>query len=131
MAHLLVVQAVENRIRANFDRCPVFVENEMAETPSDSSRFIVIDFPWCRSNWVSAEEFEEEGGFRVLAAVERATGTHEVRGWLDEIAALFRGARFDGVQCYAPQSPVTDDQSDRDTYFRLEITVPYRFIIQG
>lgn len=131
MAHLSVVQSVENRIRANFTRCPILVENSNEETPDDAASWILIDFPWSRSEWVTAEEFEEEGGFRVMLAVAAGAGAHEGRAWLEEISTLFRGQSFDGIQCYSPQSPVTSDRNDAANYFRLEITVPYRFIVEG
>lgn len=131
MAHLSVVQAVESRLRANFDRCPVYVENEVSGVPEDAGPFILVDFPWSRSEWVTADEFEVEGGFRVMLALEPGHGAHVGREWLEEIATLFRGQRFDGVQCFAPQAPATDNSNDAGAYFRLEITVPYRTIIEG
>lgn len=131
MAHLSVVQAVERRLKANFTRCPIFVENEAVGTPDDASAWIVIDFPWSRSSWITADEFEEEGGFRVLLAVPALGGAHEGRAWLDEIAVLFRGQAFDGVQCFAPQTAATNNMNEIGSYFRLELTVPYEFIIEG
>lgn len=129
MAHLSVVKAVEARLKDGFDGCPVFVENETGETPANATAWALVDFPWSRTEWISADEFQEEGGFRVLIAVPRKDGAHRARGWLDEIATLFRGQRFEGVQCYAPQSASSDDQSERGAYFRLSLTVPYEFII--
>lgn len=131
MAHLSVVEAVERRLKAGFTECPVFVENEITTTPKDAEAWIVVDFPWCRSTWITADEFEEEGGFRILLAVPMRAGTHKGRAWLDQIATLFRGQQFDGVQCYAPQSASTDDGSERAAYYRLSLTVPYEFIIEG
>lgn len=131
MAHLSVVQAVEARLTANFDECPIYVENSFTGTPDEAGPWMLIDFPWCRSEWVTASEFLEEGGFRVLLAIESATGTHQARQWLDDIAALFRGQAFSGVQFYAPQSPVSDDQSDAGVSFVLTLTVPYQTLIIG
>ncbi|WP_416358226.1 phage tail terminator-like protein [Aureimonas phyllosphaerae] len=131
MADLSVVQAVERRIRASFTRCPILVENSNEETPEDAGPWLLIDFPWSQSEWVTADEFEERGGFRVMLSVVAGVGTHEGRAWLEEIATLFRGQSFEGVQCMAPQSPVTSDRNDAAGYFRLEITVPYQTIIIG
>lgn len=129
MAHLAVVQAVEARLKAGFSACPIFVENEVTGTPAAGAPWILVDFPWSRSDWVTADEFEEEGAFRVLLALKRAAGAHVGRAWLDEIAALFRGQAFDGVQCFAPQGAVTNDSNETGTTFRLSIAIPYTFII--
>ncbi|KQQ81943.1 phage tail terminator-like protein [Aureimonas sp. Leaf324] len=129
MAHLSVVRAVEDRLKDGFTGCPVYVENEVSETPTNATAWALLDFPWSRADWITADEFQEEGGFRVVVAVPRRDGAHRARSWLDEIAALFRGQSFEGVQCYAPQSASSDDQSERGAYFRLSLTVPYEFII--
>ncbi|WP_182422021.1 phage tail terminator-like protein [Aureimonas sp. ME7] len=131
MAALTVVQIVEARLRAGFDRCPIYVENSTLGTPSGGGPWILVDFPWSRSEWVSADEFWEDGGFRVLLAIEAGAGAHDGRAWLDEIASLFRGVEVGGVQFFAPQSASTGDQSDRGVHFRLALTVPYQFIIEG
>lgn len=131
MAHSTVVQVVEARIKANFLHCPVFVENSYVGVPEAGGPWAVIDFPYSRSTWITADEFEEEGGFRVLLAVEAGAGAHQGRLWLEEIATLFRGRLVEGVQFYAPQTPISDDRNDTGAAFRLQITVPYRFIIEG
>lgn len=129
MAHLSVVQAVERRLKAGFTGCPIYVENETSQTPDLATAWALVDFPWSRAEWITADEFQEEGAFRVVVAVPRKSGGHAARGWLDDIASLFRGQSFEGVQCYAPQSASSDDQSERAAYFRLSLTVPYEFII--
>ncbi|WP_019999067.1 phage tail terminator-like protein [Aureimonas ureilytica] len=131
MAHLSVVKAVEARLAAGFNKCTVYVENSFTETPDEAGAWALLDFPWCRAEWITADEFEEEGGFRILIAADSGSGTHEARAWLDEIAALFRGQSFEGVQCYAPQSPSTNDRSANGSFFTLSITVPYKFVIEG
>lgn len=130
MAHLSVVQAVEARLEAGFSGPPIYVENSIIGTPDDGGDFILLHFPVARAEWTSADEFTEEGGFEIVLSTTRdGGGTHRARAWLDEIAALFRGEAFEGVQCYAPTSPVSDDRSDAGAYFRLRMAVPYEFII--
>ncbi|MEO3387323.1 hypothetical protein [Mesorhizobium sp. CAU 1741] len=137
MAHLTVVQAVEQRLAANFNSCPIMIENDGDETvPSDADGFISVQFPWSNSEWETIEgpegcDFLEEGGIRFVLSAPSGRGTHVYRGWLDQIATLFRGVIFDGVQTFAPTSPTSDDRSDRDGYFNLSIVVPYQFMIQG
>ncbi len=137
MAHLTVVQAVEQRLAANFTACPIQIENDGDQTvPANSGPFVAVQFPWSRSEWETIEgpegcDFLEEGGIRFVLAAPAGRGTHTYRGWLDEIATLFRGVTFDGVQTFAPTSPVSDDRNDRAGYFNLSIIVPYQYMIQG
>lgn len=136
MAHLSVVQAVEARLQANFTHCPIRLENSFSETPDDAGAFLLLDFPFSRSRQVTigspgSNRYEEEGAFRVLLSIPSGVGTHEGRGWLDEISTLFRGKLFDGVRTYSPQSAPTDDRNDAAAYFRLAISVPYDFSLFG
>lgn len=132
MAHFAVVQAVEARMKANFTRCPVYVENENTDTPESGDGFLVVQFPWSNAEWHAVEGadgsiFHEEGAFRFVAAVPMGTGSHDGRQWLGELADLFRGARFSDVQCFAPDSPVGDDGNEAGAYYRLAMAVPYEF----
>ena len=131
MAHLAVVQAVEARVAAGFTACPVRVENDNDGVPNEAGAFIALQFPWSRSEWQTIDgDFLEEGAFRFVLSVPRGDGTHQGRAWLDDIATLFRAVEFDGVQTYAPSSPVTDDRSEAENYYRLSISVPYESIIE-
>jgi hypothetical protein len=136
MAHHSVVQAVEARLAAGFTACPIFVENDASETPADGSAFGVLQFPYSRSEQASIGDpggnwYREEGGFRIVLAVERGAGTLIGRQWLEEVASLFRGKSFDGVRTYAPGSASTDDNSEDGVFFRLSIAIPYDFHITG
>lgn len=137
MTHLSVVQAVEARLSAGFSECPVHIENDGNPTvPSDGSAFLAVQFPWSTSDWETVEgpdgcDFLEEGGIRFVLSVPSGRGTHLYRGWLDQIATLFRGQAFAGVQTFAPTSPISDDRNDAAGYYRLSIVVPYEFNILG
>lgn len=101
---------------------------------NDGGPFLALQFPYAGADWQTLEgpdgsEFLEDGAFRLVLSVRRGAGTHAGRAWMDELAALFRGASFEGVQCFAPTSPVTDDRSEEAAYFRLSFSVPYQFII--
>ncbi|WP_061930140.1 phage tail terminator-like protein [Aureimonas sp. AU22] len=131
MAHPSVISAVEARLRGSFDRCPIVTENVSSSMPDDGGPWLLLDFPWSRSQWQSDDEFLEEGGFRLRLHIKAGRSTDEGRGWLEDLTTLFRGTAFDGVQCYAPQSPASDDRNEVAGYFRLEITVPYATVIIG
>lgn len=136
MAHLAVVKAVEARLEANFTGCPVYVENSVTDTPDESGPWITLSFPYAGAKQATignpdGNRYQEEGAFRILASVPRATGAHQARQWLDDIATLFRGKRFDGVRTYAPTSPISDDRNETGTYYRLSISVPFDFSLFG
>lgn len=132
MSHAAVVIAVEARIKANFARCPIVVENETVTPPADGGPYLTVQFPWSTSEWHAVEGpdgsiFREEGAFRFVLSVAAGAGAHEGRQWLGEIADTFRAARFSEVQCFAPDAPVGDDRNDVGAYYRLAIVVPYEF----
>lgn len=136
MAHYSVVTAVEDRTKANFSRCPVYVENELTDTPADGSAWLVIQFPFATTEWIEVEGpdgsgFQEEGAFRFVLSVPRGDGAHSGRQWLGELADLFRGQLFDGVQTFAPDSPIGDDDNDIGSVYRLAMAVPYQFTFNG
>lgn len=132
MANLQVIQAVERRLRDNFSAIPILVENDSTDIPNDHGPFITLQFPWARSEWLTTDgHFLEEGAFRLVLAVEQGSGTYQARAWLDELSALFRGVEFDGIQTYAPSPAVTNDNSDKQSYYVLSVSIPYEYIVKG
>jgi len=134
MAHLSVVNAVAARVAANFTHCPIIGENSNQDVPADGSAFLQLQFPFSTTEWVEVEGpdgsiFREEGAFRFVLAVPRydAAATATGRQWLEELAQLFTGVAFDGVQTFAPDSPVADDNNDDASYYRLSMAVAYQF----
>lgn len=132
MALLRVVQAIENRLRANFDRCPIIVENDVAELNPGEGPTLIVQFPWSTSDlYAIGGTCIEEGAARFVLIIPRGIGTHEGRQWLDEIADVFRNERFDDIRTIAPTSPRSDDRSDLPGGFRLIMMVPYETFIEG
>jgi len=134
MAHLSVINAVTERVAANFTHCPVFGENSNEDTPADGSSFLQIQFPFSNTEWIEVEGpdgsvFREEGAFRFVLSVPRFSADATVTGrqWLGELAQLFTGVVFDGVQTFAPDSPVADDNNDDASYYRLSMAVAYHY----
>lgn len=136
MAHASVVSAVQTRVADNFSHCTAYVENALTQTPDDNSAFLLIQFPYCSTTWREIEGqggsvFQEEGAFRFVLAVQRGEGADTARSWLADLATLFRGVQFDGVQTFAPDSAVADDNNAKDSYYRLSIAVPYWYSYLG
>ncbi|MGN6549756.1 MAG: phage tail terminator-like protein [Pararhizobium sp.] len=135
MASAGVDIAVRARLAANWARCPVIDENG-GDRPTDGSPFLVIQYPFSTAEPMSvgapgANRWREEGAIRFVLEMERGSGTETGRQWCAELAALFRGKDFDGVQTWAPTSPVSDDDNDNGNYYTFAFVVPYQFDIIG
>lgn len=128
MAHKLVEIAVEARLRAQWSTSPIFVENVIAEPPADGSGYLVLQFPVSEDKrFALGRRFHEEtGAFRIVIHLPTGIGTDMMRDWGEEISAIFRGVKFDRVQCAAPQPPFINDIGE-GPYFWGSIVVPYRF----
>ena len=129
MASKHAEQAVQTYLTSNWASAPVLTENTLGEAPSDGSPFVRLQFPIAEtSRWpIDQRYYREEGGFRLIIAVERGIGTEKVRQWGEELATLFRDRTFDGVTTQVPSEPFTDDLSDQGNYFLATMIVPYTY----
>lgn len=130
MASLAVMNAVRARL-AGF-ATPIEWPNEGFETPADGSAFVAVQFPVAIEDQTTfgapgANVFREEGAIRFVISARRGTGTAHTGAIAEQLRALFRNARFDGVRTYAPSSPVFDDRSEEGAYHRASVAVPYDF----
>ncbi|MCQ8781719.1 phage tail terminator-like protein [Mangrovibrevibacter kandeliae] len=136
MAHPIVDQAFRAQLESSFSGCQIYPEG-MATAPTDGSAFLVLQFPFSTSEQISVGDpgnnvYREEGAARFVLSVPRNRPAIESgRQWAAEIANLFRGNRFDGVLTFAPTSPVTDDENDTGSYYRLAWVCPYQFDLFG
>ena len=137
MAHPHVINAVDARFRTGFvePACPIRVINDKPGPEKDRTAFVVLQFPWCRSDTATVgapggQWFLEAGSFRFVITVPKGGGLAEGPAWAERIAALFREEEFDDLVCFAPGSPVIDDRNETDAFFRLSFSVPYEFQFQ-
>ena len=135
MASKSVVDAVMGRV-AGWGGPPIVGPNSSSETPGDGSSFIRVDYPLADSlPWTfgapGSNIYREEGVFRFVIHVPRHVGVDDGLVWADQLAALFRGKEFDGVQTFAPSPPAIDDDSENGMYFVLAVAVPYQFDLIG
>lgn len=134
MASKPVVDAVEARAAAGWDKCPIFGINTNADPPTDGSPFLVFQYllPESRQLTVGApgaNVWREEGVIRIAIHARRGEGAAKALEWADELAALFRGKDFGGVQTFAP-SPASDGFVEGN-YYVTAIAVPYQFDFVG
>lgn len=130
MARQAVVDAVEGYLAANWSAVPVFGENTRGVTPADGSPYVMIQYPFARSEQISigapgSNVWRDEGAFRLVLYFERGRGTKQARQWLDQMADLFRGKDLTVLQAHAPSVPVTDDRAEAGVYWAMSVSVPY------
>ncbi|HJE24919.1 MAG TPA: DUF4128 domain-containing protein [Methylorubrum populi] len=132
----IVVDAVEARLSANWKKCPVVGINLTGDVPNGPEPFVQVSYPVANGEQLTVgapgeNVYRETGAFRLVVNARRGKGVAEGLAWADELAALFRGQEFDGVQTFAPSSPAIDDRNDEGKYFVLSIAVPYQADILG
>lgn len=132
MACKEVVDAVAARLAALFSACPVVEQNSTADAPADGGAFVVVQYPVARAEQRSigapgSNVFREMGAIRFVIHTPRGSGLGPALTIAGTLTTLFRNASFDGVRCYAPTSPVTDDENDQASMFLASISVPYDF----
>jgi hypothetical protein len=115
---------------------PVFDPNTTGQSPVDGSPFIEIQYPISNADQISigspgSQVFRDLGAIRFVLSIQRGSGVSQGMGWCDEIAALFRGKQFSGVNTWAPSSPVLDNSNDNGNYWIMSFAVPYYFDIIG
>lgn len=130
MASLAVVNAVKARVNASWTRATLIDINLQGYAPPDGSAFLVIQYPVSSNNQISigtpgAQLWRESGMIRLVLNIRRGVGIAEGMGWMDELIALFRGAKFSGVNTWAPSAPTLDDSNDLGNYWVLSSVVPY------
>ncbi|WP_210482747.1 phage tail terminator-like protein [Microvirga antarctica] len=131
MARKAVIEAVTARLAAQWTSCPIIPTNRSGDRPRDGSPFLVVQFPVANTARLThSAYYREEGAFRIVIATERGEGMATPLAWADELAALFRSQRFDGVRCKTPGSPLIHDENDDGAYFVTSIVVPYFFDFQ-
>lgn len=131
MARKAVIDIVAATLAANWTKCPVYGPNVLDETPEDGSPYIVVQFPYVKSDQVTFGDpgnnwWRDDGAFRLVLHVERGGGIDDGTAWADELAAIFRGKDLGGIlQTWAPSAPVTDDRNSAANYYVLSFAVPY------
>lgn len=132
----IVVDAVEARLAASFAGCPVYGVNTQGETPPGGGPFVQVSYHVANGEQLTvgapgANIYRETGAFRLEVNARRGKGVQQGLAWADELAALFRGKEFGGIQTFAPSSPSIDDRNDAGNYFKLSVAVPYQADIFG
>ena len=131
MARKAVVDAVEARLAANWLTTPIIgLNSTTGDAPSDGSAFVRVEYPVADSRQLTFGApgnnfWREEGAFRIIVNITRATGIATGLEWAETLESLFIGKNFDGVQTFSPGSPAIDDRNDQGNYYQFSFAVPY------
>jgi hypothetical protein len=125
MASHPVMMAVDARLAASWDACPVLGENTEGEAPSDGSPYIVVQYPvGMARRWALNERFyRESGAIRFVIHTERGQGATKAAQWGEMLASLFRDRAFGGIKTQTP-TPPTEGEGDGN-YHVTSLSVPY------
>ncbi|WP_020178085.1 phage tail terminator-like protein [Methylopila sp. M107] len=133
MAHPSVITAVTSRLETYWNRSPIFAPNVEGDAPEDGSPFVKLQFPASDKARpiLNRRFYREEGGVRIVIAVEIGEGIAKASAWAEELATLFRDRKFSGVQTFVPGDIYVGDENDSGNYFITALVVPYAFNFAG
>ncbi|GLK67009.1 phage tail terminator-like protein [Hansschlegelia plantiphila] len=134
MAHPTVISAVTSRLETYWgERSAVFAPNVEGDAPEDGSPYVKLQFPASDQGRpiVNRRLYREEGGFRVVIAVEIGEGLAKASAWAEDIKSLFRDRKFSGVRTFVPGDIYVGDENSDGNYFVTALTVPYAFTFTG
>ncbi len=118
---------IEKRMQDNFATLPVSYDNVNFTPPSSGNS----------SGWVAFHILEEDsnriniglsGTHRMIGSIIAAiyvplnTGTNSIRGYADDIAAIFRDKQFSGITCR--EAKVTN-QGEIKEWYQLDVLIPF------
>jgi hypothetical protein len=122
-----VIDAVQARLVANWT-ATVVVDYDTNAYPPDLDAFLVHQYPVVNgAKPVLNRIFWEEGGIRFVLNVRRGIGLAQGSEWSDDLAALFREVKFDGVQCFETSGPIIDDTIEEGDWISYAVIVRYRY----
>lgn len=144
MAELKVIDKIVAIVKASWPEGIVFDdENEVWQPPEELGPddrlrpFIVVKFPHSTADPVSIGDpgnnwHREEGAAVIEMRIERGIKARAGREVCARIAGALRSKDLgDGVQTWAPTSPLRDDRNAEGVYYSLIFAVPYWCDIRG
>ena len=126
MAKKIAADAIRARLAANWTASVILGLNSTTQTPADGSPWVRITFPVASDiRTALGKNYRESGSARIVVATQIGDGLETSNSWCEQIATIFRGQKFDGVDCYAP--PSIREGIDDGSYFIASVIVPYRY----
>ena len=133
MAHPDVIAAVTTRLASSWNKSIILDANVEGDAPSDGSPYLKLQFPASDKGRpiVNRRLYREEGGVRIVIAVEIGAGLAKASAWGEELATLFRDRRFGGVRTFVPGDIYVGDKNDQGNFFVTALVIPYAFTFTG
>ncbi|HVI27621.1 phage tail terminator-like protein [Hansschlegelia sp.] len=137
MAHASVIAAVQTRLETYWQgkagRPLILEPNKDGDAPGDGAPWMRLQFPAAseRRPIVNRRLYREEGGFRIVIAVEIGEGLVKAPAWAAAMKDLFRDRKFSGVRTFAPGDIYVGDENDEGNYFVTALVVPYAYTFIG
>ena len=131
MAQGAVISAFKARLATEWNnRCPI-VDSLNGAGDADAP-FLTMQFPVANEDQISigapgANLFRETGAARFVLSIKTGIGIDGYIDWIDALRASFRAKQFNGVNTWAPSSPVLDDDNNDGGFWLLSFAVPYYF----
>jgi hypothetical protein len=123
-----VADAVEARLAASWTATTFIPYDTQQQPPADADAFLVVQYPVANgSQPVLERHFFEDGVLRFVLNVKSGIGLQQGLDWSDTLADLFRRRKFSGVETFAPDPPIIDDNTDDGNWISYAILVPYRY----
>ncbi len=123
-----VAQAVDARLIANWTATPIIPYDTQAQPPDNAEAFVVVQYPVVNGiRPMLGRTFWEEGAIRIVLNVKRGVGQPQADEWSDTLKHIFRGVKFDHIECLVPDGPIVDDTIEDGNWVEYSIVVPYRF----
>lgn len=131
MPSSVVDAAFRARIASSWSGPALVGANGETQPPGDGSSFLVLQFPVNNgSRPVLGPRYFEDGAARLVLNVMSGTGQGGLTAALqqaDQLASIFRHVNLgNGVETFAPSSPIINDANDEGNYLSLSVIVPYR-----
>jgi uncharacterized protein DUF4128 len=127
MPSAAVEAAFQAKLASDWTQSTV-LPDQTTEPPTTAKAFLVVQYPVQNSRKPSLQRrYLEEGAARLVLNVRSGIQLSYGLGLADSLAALFRTARFDGVETFVPSAPIINDQNDDGNWFELAVIVPYRY----
>lgn len=127
MAKKAPSDAIRARLAANWTSSVILGLNLTTQTPADGSSWVRVTFP-VASDMKTAlgPNYRESASALITVATQIGDGLETSNVWCESIAAIFRGQKFDGVDC-AFAAPSIREGVDDGSYFTASVIVPYRY----
>lgn len=107
---------------------PIYAPNTRGRPPSGGAAFVDTQYPVAFTGRVShSRSYVEEGAVRLVIETVSGSGISQALVWSEELAALFRSRKIDGIVFGEPTSPTTNNDNRDGNYCETSISIPYRY----